>query len=63
MGGQGGHAYSPIFLKSCLAKDAFLEISFCVISQGIQTILAPALLESRREPFLECKVFLDLSHF
>ena len=42
-----------LFLRSHFARDASLEIHFCVILQGtteIITCLAPVLPESRREP-------------
>ena len=38
-GGQGG--MPPLFLKSYLARDVFLEIQFCVILQGIQNVFGP----------------------
>lgn len=47
---------SQFLLKLYFARDAFLEIHFCVILECIQKFLAPALPESRLGPFKGLKV-------
>ena len=39
-GDQRGPCH-PLYLKSCFARKVFLEISFCVILQGIQYPFGP----------------------